>query len=172
MAGSVNKVILVGNLGRDPEVRYAQSGRQDRQSVGGDVRKLEGSRKSGERREKTEWHRVVIFNDRLADVAEQYLAQGLQGLPRRPTPDPQMDRQRRYREIHHGSRAAALSRRADHARYAGRRRWRWWRLGRRRPGRRRLRWPVATSGGFGGGGGPSGQSGGPSGGDLDDEIPF
>ena len=75
MAGSVNKVILVGNLGRDPEVRYAQSGAK---IVNLSVATSENwkDRESGERREKTEWHRVVIFNDRLADVAEQYLKKG------------------------------------------------------------------------------------------------
>ena len=75
MAGSVNKVILVGNLGRDPEVRYAQSGSK---IVNLSVATSESwkDRETGERREKTEWHRVVIFNDRLADVAEQYLRKG------------------------------------------------------------------------------------------------
>ena len=75
MAGSVNKVILVGNLGRDPEVRYAQSGSK---IVNLSVATSESwkDRETGDRREKTEWHRVVIFNDRLADVAEQYLRKG------------------------------------------------------------------------------------------------
>ena len=75
MAGAGNKVILVGNLGRDPEVRYAQSGSK---IVNLSVATSESwkDRESGERREKTEWHRVVIFNDRLADVAEQYLRKG------------------------------------------------------------------------------------------------
>ena len=75
MAGSVNKVILIGNLGRDPEVRYAQSGSK---IVNLSVATSESwkDRETGERREKTEWHRVVIFNDRLADVAEQYLRKG------------------------------------------------------------------------------------------------
>ncbi|MAH83386.1 MAG: single-stranded DNA-binding protein [Rhodospirillaceae bacterium TMED8] len=75
MAGSVNKVLLVGNLGRDPEVRYAQSGAK---IVNLSIATSENwkDRETGERREKTEWHRVVIFNDRLADVAEQYLRKG------------------------------------------------------------------------------------------------
>jgi single-strand DNA-binding protein len=75
MAGSVNKVILVGNLGRDPEVRTMQNG--------GRVANLSlatsetwRDRQSGERREKTEWHRVVIFNENLVDVAEKYLRKG------------------------------------------------------------------------------------------------
>lgn len=75
MAGSVNKVILVGNLGRDPEVRTMQDGNP---VVNLSVATSESWRDktSGERREKTEWHRVVIFNDRLADVAQKYLRKG------------------------------------------------------------------------------------------------
>ena len=75
MAGSVNKVILVGNLGRDPEVRSLQDGNK---VVNLSVATSESwrDRESGERRERTEWHRVVIFNDRLADVAEKYLRKG------------------------------------------------------------------------------------------------
>ncbi len=75
MAGSVNKVILVGNLGRDPEVRYAQDGSK---IVNLSVATSESwkDRSSGERRERTEWHRVVIFNDRLGDVAERFLRKG------------------------------------------------------------------------------------------------
>ena len=75
MAGSVNKVILVGNLGRDPEVRYSQDGNK---IVNMSVATSESwtDRSSGERREKTEWHRVVIFNDRLGEVAEKYLKKG------------------------------------------------------------------------------------------------
>jgi len=75
MAGSVNKVILVGNLGKDPESRTMQNG--------GKVVNLTlatsdtwNDKASGERKEKTEWHRVVIFNDRLADVAERFLRKG------------------------------------------------------------------------------------------------
>ena len=72
MAGSVNKVILVGNLGRDPEIRNMQDGgRVANLSVATSENWRDKS--SGERREKTEWHRVVIFNDRLVDVVEKYL---------------------------------------------------------------------------------------------------
>jgi len=75
MAGSVNKVILVGNLGRDPEVRFLQDGTKIAHlSVATSERWKD--RQSGEQREKTEWHRVVIFNDRLADVAERFLRKG------------------------------------------------------------------------------------------------
>ena len=75
MAGSVNKVILVGNLGRDPEVRSLQSGdKVVNLSVATSERWKD--KNTGEPREKTEWHRVVIFNDRLGDVAEKYLRKG------------------------------------------------------------------------------------------------
>jgi len=75
MAGSVNKVILVGNLGRDPEVRTSQDGAK---IVSLNIATSESwkDRSSGERKEKTEWHRVVIFNPNLADVAERYLRKG------------------------------------------------------------------------------------------------
>ncbi|MGD9536096.1 MAG: single-stranded DNA-binding protein [Alphaproteobacteria bacterium] len=75
MAGSVNKVILVGNLGRDPEVRRMQDGNP---VVNLSVATSETWRDkaSGERKEQTEWHRVVIFNERLAEVAEKYLRKG------------------------------------------------------------------------------------------------
>jgi len=75
MAGSVNKVILIGNLGRDPEVRTFQNG--------GKVCNLRiatsenwKDRETGERRERTEWHSVAIFNENLARLAEQYLRKG------------------------------------------------------------------------------------------------
>jgi single-strand DNA-binding protein len=75
MAGSVNKVILVGNLGRDPEVRHTQQG--------GLIVQLSlatsenwRDKASGERKERTEWHRVVIFNEKMAEVAQKYLRKG------------------------------------------------------------------------------------------------
>ncbi|HTY68745.1 MAG TPA: single-stranded DNA-binding protein [Alphaproteobacteria bacterium] len=75
MAGSVNKVILVGNLGRDPEIRSFQNG--------GRVANLSiatsenwRDKATGERKERTEWHRVAIFNDRLVEVVEKYLKKG------------------------------------------------------------------------------------------------
>jgi single-strand DNA-binding protein len=75
MAGSVNKVILIGNLGRDPEIRTLQNG--------GRVANLSlatseswKDKQTGERRERTEWHRVVIFNDNLVTVAERFLKKG------------------------------------------------------------------------------------------------
>lgn len=75
MSGSVNKVILVGNLGRDPEVRYMQSGDK---VVNLAIATSErwNDKQSGERREKTEWHRVVVFDQNIAEVAEKYLKKG------------------------------------------------------------------------------------------------
>ncbi len=75
MAGSVNKVILVGNLGQDPEVKRMPSGEA---IVNLSIATSESWRdkQSGERKEKTEWHRVVIFNEGLAKIAEQYLKKG------------------------------------------------------------------------------------------------
>jgi single-strand DNA-binding protein len=75
MAGSVNKVILVGNLGRDPEVRSMQDGRN---MVNMSVATSETwrDRQSGERKERTEWHRVVIFNEKLAEVAQKFVKKG------------------------------------------------------------------------------------------------
>src|ERR1700739_741731 len=75
MAGSVNKVILVGNLGRDPELRSTQDGMRIANLA---VATSESwrDRVSGERKERTEWHRVVIFNERLGEIAEKYLKKG------------------------------------------------------------------------------------------------
>ena len=75
MAGSVNKVILVGNIGRDPAVRNTQDGRK---VVNLSLATSESwrDRQSGERKERTEWHRVVIFNENLAEIAEKYIRKG------------------------------------------------------------------------------------------------
>ena len=75
MAGSVNKVILLGNLGRDPDIRATQDGNKIvNLSIATSERWKD--RNSGEQREKTEWHRVVIFNENLGKIAEQYLRKG------------------------------------------------------------------------------------------------
>jgi len=76
MAGSVNKVILIGNLGKDPEVRTTQAGSK---IVGFTLATSEtwSDRASGERKERTEWHRVVIFNEAIADIAERFLTKGV-----------------------------------------------------------------------------------------------
>ena len=75
MAGSVNKVMLIGNLGADPEVRYTQAGDP---IVNLRLATSESwkDKNTGERREKTEWHRVVIFNENLGKVAQNYLKKG------------------------------------------------------------------------------------------------
>jgi len=75
MAGSVNKVTLIGNLGRDPEIRSLGSG--DRvANLAVATSESWRDKMSGERKERTEWHRVVIFNDHIVDVAEKYLRKG------------------------------------------------------------------------------------------------
>ena len=75
MAGSVNKVILVGNLGRDPEIRFAQNGNK---IANFSIATSESWRdkSTGERKEKTEWHRIVVFSEGLAGIAEKYLKKG------------------------------------------------------------------------------------------------
>ena len=75
MAGSVNKVILIGNLGADPEIRRTQDGRPIA-NLRLATSESWKDKTTGERREKTEWHRVVIFNENLCRIAEQYLKKG------------------------------------------------------------------------------------------------
>ena len=76
MSGSVNKVILIGNLGKDPDVRSTQDGRK---IVNLSLATTESwkDKSTGERKERTEWHRIVIFNEGIAKVAEQYLEKGM-----------------------------------------------------------------------------------------------
>lgn len=75
MAGSVNRVILVGNLGRDVEIRFTNDGTKiGNMSIA--TSEIWKDRQTGERRERTEWHRVVIYNEHLADIAERYLRKG------------------------------------------------------------------------------------------------
>ncbi len=159
MAGSVNKVILVGNLGRDPEIRSTQDGTRIA-NLSLATSETWRDRNSGERRERTEWHRVVIFNERLSEVAEKYLRKGskvyIEGqLQTRKWTD-QSGQERYTTEV-------VLQRfRGELTMLDGRQ--------------------DGGGGGFGGGdqGGYSGGSGGsgggsggpPPAGDLDDEIPF
>ena len=75
MAGSVNKVILIGNLGKDPEIRRTQDGRPIA-NLSVATSESWRDKATGERKEKTEWHRVVIFNENLGKVAKQYLRKG------------------------------------------------------------------------------------------------
>jgi single-strand DNA-binding protein len=159
MAGSVNKVILVGNLGRDPEIRAMQNGgRVANLSVA--TSETWRDKNSGERKERTEWHRVVIFNDNLVKVVEQYLKKGskvyIEGsLQTRKWTD-QSGQEKYSTEVvlqgFNGNLTMLDGRGGDGG---------------------------GTSGGgdYGGGGGSSGgrSGGGPApsrGGDLDDEIPF
>ena len=162
MAGTVNKVILIGNLGRDPEIRTTQDGTKiTHLSIA--TTDTWRDRTSGERRERTEWHRVVIFNDKLGEVAEKYLRKGskvyLEGSlqTRKWTDQSGQDRYttevvlQRYR----GEMTMLDARGSGGGDYGG-----------------------GGGGDFGGGGGDGGGGGGtPSGGsepagDLDDEIPF
>jgi len=75
MSGTVNRVILVGNLGRDPEIRFSQN---NAKIVNMSVATSENwkDRQTGERKEKTEWHRVVVFDEKIADTCEKYLKKG------------------------------------------------------------------------------------------------
>lgn len=75
MSGSVNKVILIGNLGRDPEIRHTQAGERIA-NLSLATSESWKDRQTGEKRERTEWHRVVIFNEPLAKLAETYLRKG------------------------------------------------------------------------------------------------
>ncbi len=159
MAGSVNKVILVGNLGRDPEVRHTQDGSP---IVTLSVATSENwrDRNSGERRERTEWHRVVIFNDRLGEVAQKFLRKGskvyLEGQLQTRKWQDQQGQDRYTTEVVLGKFRGELTMLDTRG--------------------------GEGAGGFGGGGddyeapAPRGGGGGaqpvPAGGDLDDEIPF
>ena len=153
MAGSVNKVILVGNLGRDPEVRNTQNGDP---IVNMSLATSESwkDRTTGERRERTEWHRVVIFNENLGRIAQQYLRKGskvyIEGQLQTRKWQDQSGQEKYSTEVvlqRFRGELTMLDSRAD------------------------------SSGGFSGGGGgfsdnTGGDFSGGGGGDLDDEIPF
>lgn len=161
MAGSVNKVILVGNLGRDPEIRSTQDGtRVANLSVA--TSESWRDRASGERRERTEWHRVVVFNDRLVDVCERYLKKGskiyLEGqLQTRKWTD-QSGQDRYTTEVVLQKFRGELTM-LDSRGGGGQ-------------GEGDVATEGASAGGYGGGQGGGSGSGQRSGGDLDDEIPF
>lgn len=76
MSGSINKVILVGNLGRDPEIRSMQDGTK-LANLSIATNESWKDKATGERRDRTEWHRVVVFNDRLSEICEKYLKKGM-----------------------------------------------------------------------------------------------
>jgi single-strand DNA-binding protein len=167
MAGSVNKVILVGNLGKDPEIRTLQSGTKVA-NLSVATSESWNDRQSGERKERTEWHRVVIFNDRLADVAERFLRKGRKvyvegALETRKYTD-QSGQEKYTTEVVLRNFRGELTL-LDSASGSE---------GGESSGGYRERAPAqrAASGGGsrGGGGGPSWDA--PKGGDLDDEIPF
>ncbi|MFN0043264.1 MAG: single-stranded DNA-binding protein [Alphaproteobacteria bacterium] len=158
MAGSVNKVMLIGNLGRDPEIKTMQNGnRVANLSVA--TSETWRDKASGERKERTEWHRVVIFNERLLDVAEKYLRKGakvyLEGqLQTRKWTD-QSGQERYTTEIvlqQFRGELTMLDARGEGGGGGG---------GGGDPDM-----------GGGGGGRSTGGRGAPKGGDLDDEIPF
>ena len=165
MAGSVNKVILIGNLGADPEVRTFQNGGQvcNLRVATSETWK---DRNTGERRERTEWHQVAIFNENLARLAQQYLRKGskvyLEGqLETRKWQD-QSGNDRYSTEVvlrpYKGEMTFLDGRDGAQGGGAGG-------YGGGQGG--------GYGGGQGGGGGNSGGFGGPSGGsDMDDEIPF
>ncbi|THD58039.1 single-stranded DNA-binding protein [Phenylobacterium sp.] len=160
MAGSVNKVILVGNLGADPEIRSLNSG--DRvANLRVATSETWRDRASGERKEKTEWHRVVVFNENIVKVCEQYLRKGakiyLEGALQTRKYQDQSGAERFSTEIvlqKFRGELTMLDGRGDNA-------------------------ESGESGGYGGGGGfspgPRAQSSAPRedfSADLDDEIPF
>src|SRR6185312_2983951 len=162
MAGSVNKVILVGNLGRDPEIRSTQDGtRVANLSLA--TSESWRDKGSGERKERTEWHRIVIFNERLVDVAEKFLKKGSKiyvegALQTRKWTDPQG--QERY------STEVVLQRFRGELTMLD---------GRGEGGGGAGGYGSDEGGGYGGGGGSGGaprQDRRPPPADLDDEIPF
>ena len=108
MAGSVNKVIIIGNLGKDPEIRTLNSGERVANLTVATSEQWR-DKASGERKEKTEWHRVVIFNDNLAKIAEQYLRKGSTVYLRQPA-DAQVDRPAGPGKVHDRNRPATLQR--------------------------------------------------------------
>lgn len=179
MAGTVNKVILVGRLGKDPEVRSFQNGGK---VVNISVATSESwnDRASGERKEKTQWHNVVIKNEKIAETAEKYLKKGasvyIEGsLETRKWTD-QAGQEKYTTEVIVGpfrGEMTMLGGRNDEGGGGGYSR----EDGEGRPAARSA---PARSSGSGAGGGSGGGAGGPSwdspskggGGDLDDEIPF
>ena len=167
MAGSVNKVILVGNLGADPEIRRTQDGRPIanlRLATSESWR----DKATGERKEKTEWHRVVIFNENLCKVAEQYLKKGSKIYVEGAVADAEMAGPVRPGPLLDRGRAAGLPRRTHAARPRRRRRQR----GRRSASIRMTAASFGSSGPAQGGGSSGRRRKAPRGGDMDDEIPF
>ena len=174
---SVNKVILVGNLGKDPEVRTTQDG-TNIVNLTLATSETWNDRASGERKERTEWHRVVIFNDRIGDVAERFLRKGrkvyIEGALQTRKWTDQSGQEKYTTEVVIGRFRGELvlldsARGEDGGASAGSSGG-----GEGGYGGGRSSAPRPASGGAGqqrgGGGGPSWEA--PKGGDLDDEIPF
>jgi single-strand DNA-binding protein len=164
MAGSVNKVILVGNLGKDPEIRTTQDG-QKIVNLTLATSDTWNDRQSGERKERTEWHRVVIFNDRVGDVAERFLRKGSKiyvegSLQTRKWTD-QQGQERYSTEVVIGRFKGELTMLDTRGGGDG---------GAGESGGYRERAPARATAGASRGGSPSWDA--PKGGDLDDEIPF
>ncbi len=178
MAGSVNKVILVGNLGKDPESRSFQNGGK---VVNFTLATSEtwNDRGSGERKEKTEWHNVVIRNEKLGEIAERYLKKGakvyIEGSIQSRKYQDQSGQEKYITEVIVGpfrGELTMLSGRGEEggmdAGGGGGGGYR-----ERSPASAPRNAPARSGGGGGGGGAPSWDSGrGGGGGDLDDEIPF
>jgi single-strand DNA-binding protein len=170
MAGSVNKVILVGNLGKDPEIRTLQSGTKVA-NLSIATSENWNDRQSGERKERTEWHRVVIYNERLADVAERFLRKGrkvyLEGALETRKYTDQAGQEKYTTEVVLRNFRGELTL-LDSASGEGGGAGEGGGYRERAPAPQRAAAGAARSGG--GGGGPSWDA--PKGGDLDDEIPF
>jgi single-strand DNA-binding protein len=168
MAGSVNKVILVGNLGKDPEIRTLQSGTKVA-NLSVATSENWNDRQTGERKERTEWHRVVIFNERLAEVAERYLRKGrkvyLEGAMETRKYTDQSGQEKYTTEVvlrnFRGELVLLDSQRSEEGGTAEGGGYQ------RAPAQPR---PAAAGGAPRSGGAPSWEA--PKGGDLDDEIPF
>ena len=167
MAGSVNKVILVGNLGKDPESRSFQNGGK---VVNFTLATSEtwNDRSSGERREKTEWHNVVIRNEKLGEIAERYLRKGskvyIEGAIQSRKYQDQSGADRYITEVVVGPFRGEMTLLSGRGEEGG--------SGDSEGGGFRGRSPAPARAG-GGGGGASWDAGrGGGGGDLDDEIPF
>ncbi|WP_116082181.1 single-stranded DNA-binding protein [Tropicimonas sp. IMCC34011] len=174
MAGSVNKVILIGNLGRDPEVRTFQNGGKvcNLRIATSDTWK---DKNTGERREKTEWHSVAIFSEPLARVAEQYLRKGskvyIEGQLETRKYQDQSGADRYSTEVvlrPYTSTLTMLDGRGEGGGGGG---------GNYGGGSGGGNYGGGSGGGYGGGGGGyddrgTGGSSGPGGSDFDDEIPF
>ncbi len=178
MAGSVNKVILVGNLGADPEIRRLNSG-DSVVNLRIATSETWRDKASGERKERTEWHNVVIFNENLVKVAEQYLKKGstvyIEGQLQTRSWDDQQSGQKRYTtevvlqrfrgELQMiGGRGEGGGASGGYEDRGG--------GGYDRGGGAGGGVRSGGGGGFGGGGGGGYGGGGGRGGDLDDEIPF